>query len=746
MRPLHTWLIAGGGLVLLFAAMGWATWSLARMEDTRRRMAAEAVTQERARLALWRMESLALALVVEESARPPEQYRAGANGAVSPLLGRESARVRLYFELDADGRVRSPQAPETEEERRTAERLEIPSDVLDRALAGLGELRALLSEQAPEASRKLVEKREGAAGRRSAGMDNRALLRDWNAPPPARESVSIAAAKEEEPAGDAPVYEPPRVALDLKPGTAWDLQQAMNEKEARLRQSQVAEATRNTVGRGQNYYQEKSELLVARAETPPHSAAPSFVPPEAAMKRSAKAAPPPPERSEVAARPPLDVEPSPEQREEAVPLVAAAKAAERAPAPEPEAETSLESALAAGPSLLTAPEPETAATAPADVALLSAEAEAFQESAPAAAPALAPVLTVSDFRPLWIRDALLLTRRVTDAAGVATVQGAWIDWPALRADLLRAVADLFPSAELEPASPGENGEEDRSRLLASLPVRFLPGALETPAPPFWTPLKLSLAAAWACVLIATAAVAAVLRAMVLLSERRASFVSSVTHELRTPLATFKLYSELLADGLVRDEAKRQRYLETLSAEADRLGHLVENVLSWSRLEGGRGQSCRAPVAPAELCARLEPRLRQRAAQAGAELTIDCSPDAPVFTTDAAAVEQIVFNLVDNACKYGGRGDEPPKVTVEVSRDARGRVVFAVCDQGRGVLKSEVRRLFRPFHKSAREAAHSAPGVGLGLALCRRLATELGGSLEIDCDRREGACFLLKLPA
>jgi signal transduction histidine kinase len=73
-------------------------------------------------------------------------------------------------------------------------------------------------------------------------------------------------------------------------------------------------------------------------------------------------------------------------------------------------------------------------------------------------------------------------------------------------------------------------------------------------------------------------VALVLRGMMALSERRASFVSSVTHELRTPLATFKLYSEMLADGMVREEAKKQQYLETLTGEADRLGHLVENVL------------------------------------------------------------------------------------------------------------------------------------------------------------------------
>jgi K+-sensing histidine kinase KdpD len=109
------------------------------------------------------------------------------------------------------------------------------------------------------------------------------------------------------------------------------------------------------------------------------------------------------------------------------------------------------------------------------------------------------------------------------------------------------------------------------------------------------------------------------------------------------------------------------------------------------------------------------------------------------------VEQILCNLVDNACKYGRRDGVPGSVELVVSRDRR-RVCFAVRDHGPGIDRNEEKKLFLPFHKSAREAAHSKPGVGLGLALCRRLAVELRGTLEIDRTWRQGASFILKLPA
>jgi len=202
-------------------------------------------------------------------------------------------------------------------------------------------------------------------------------------------------------------------------------------------------------------------------------------------------------------------------------------------------------------------------------------------------------------------------------------------------------------------------------------------------------------------------------------------VSSVTHELRTPLTTFRLYSEMLAEGMVTEEVKKQEYLQTMLSESERLNHLVENVLSYAQ--------------------RMRSLLQRRVDQEGAALSIELADDLGRVETDVTAVEQILFNLIDNACKYGLREGEKGRVTLAVRREKRG-LVFEVKDEGRGIANSEKKRLFRAFHKSAHEAAHDKPGVGLGLALCRRLARALGGELKLGRkDAKEaGASFLLVL--
>jgi signal transduction histidine kinase len=228
-----------------------------------------------------------------------------------------------------------------------------------------------------------------------------------------------------------------------------------------------------------------------------------------------------------------------------------------------------------------------------------------------------------------------------------------------------------------------------------------------------------------------------------LSERRASFVSAVTHELRTPLTTFRLYSEMLESGAVREE-KRGDYLRVLSREADRLSHLVENVLSFSKIERGSARSVVRESEIYHLLAPMRERLEARLATAGLTLQMDLENDdaARRVKVDSAALEHILFNLIDNAAKYAASGD-PPQVDIEVRAAGRNMEII-VTDHGPGIPQSERRRIFHAFHKSALEAAESRPGVGLGLALSRRLAKSLGGGL--DCvDSKQGACFVLRLP-
>ena len=368
-------------------------------------------------------------------------------------------------------------------------------------------------------------------------------------------------------------------------------------------------------------------------------------------------------------------------------------------------------------------------------------------------------VTATDVRgvlmtPLWIDGQLILARRIA-VGGQEYVQGCLLDWPEIKAALLETVDDLLPEANLAPAhrTPPEN----EALMLAALPVRLIPNAagsstvastldhLPQRPRPFPPVTGLSLAVAWACVLLAAIAVGGLLLGVIRLSDRRASFVTAVTHELRTPLTTFQMYAEMLADGMVSEPRKQKEYLNTLRAESVRLSHMVENVLSYARLERGRADGRVEAVDPAWLIETARDRLAGRAEQAGMQLLVeqDDTIDGSVVLANVSAAEQILFNLVDNSCKYAAAGGDK-RINLTLGRND-GVVEVRFRDHGPGVSAAVRRRLFSPFSKSAHEAADTAPGVGLGLALSRRLARDFGGDLRLDESVADGACFVLTLP-
>lgn len=362
---------------------------------------------------------------------------------------------------------------------------------------------------------------------------------------------------------------------------------------------------------------------------------------------------------------------------------------------------------------------------------------------------LEPGVREGAMRPLWVADALLLARRV-DVQGATWIQGCWLDAAELRRQLLETAGDLVPGARLEPAPGGDRAEDVGGRRLASLPLRLVPDGLPSDPVGGWTPMRLSLVTAWACGFLAAVAVAALLQGVLTLSERRRVFVSAVTHELRTPLTTFRMYTEMLAEDMVRGEEKRREYLGRLSSEAERLGHLVENVLAFARLDSGRRKVVREAVDLRGWMRDVTSRLAERCERSDLTVRVegpspaDRAPEpALAVRADTAALEQILLNLVDNACKYAS---EASGGEVRISLSARdGAARIRVSDDGPGISPRQRRRLFRPFSKSDREAAASAPGVGLGLALSRRLARSLGGDLWLDASAAKGASFVLEVP-
>lgn len=723
-KPLHIWITFLACFGLLLAAMAWVSWHTLALERTREEAARDADQQERVRLALWRLDFQASALLMRENARPPHDFRPFhapeglvnksytnvAKGDVlvpSPLLAEVPEHVLLHFQMDTKGQVMSPQVPQNDE-RALALAQFINADDLTRSEQRLSGLRELLAQP----SNPMTPRREVSSSadflRRSAPTAppqplvlNRRLLAETAC----AVSFEFDDAKQQfDTTNDA----------NLPRNAAWAVQQGQVAMQQSLFNS-AENSFRNRAVTAQAEEAIKQQPMIKMKE-----------PPSKALAKSAVAD----------AKPTLAAKEM-EKKEEALADKVTKPASEPAavavsPTPAP---SSMYSLAAADP-FASPPQADVSAGGAAPMqatVVMRKNAPAPNSSRP--------------FQGVWLGKNLVLTREAF-VDGVRMVQGVWLDWPELHAAWLREITDLFPDAKLEPAANTNAGmrPSDDPLRFAALPVRLIPGVIELPPLPFWTPLRRSLAIALACVVLAAAAVGLVLFGTVALSERRAAFVSAVTHELRTPLTTFRLYSEMLADGMVTDETQRKTYLDTLTGEAGRLSHLVENVLAYARLERGSAKARAENVTIGELLDRILPRLKQRADDCGMEVRVHATEmdRKTQLHIDAAAVEQILFNLVDNACKYAApRAAEP---VIHVEADTSGKfAMLRVRDHGGGISRSERRRIFHPFHKSADQAAHSAPGVGLGLALCRRLATALGGAITLDTATKDGACFVLRLP-
>ena len=376
---------------------------------------------------------------------------------------------------------------------------------------------------------------------------------------------------------------------------------------------------------------------------------------------------------------------------------------------------------------------------------------ADQADTSAAEPVQTGELVEGVMRPIWVEDELILARTV-ELDGQVKIQGCWLDWEEIQQTLRDEVQDIIPNVNFEPLK--DNEQLVPGRALVTLPAQVVVDAPAMLASLAFTNanvdgttesgVPLALLLAWLGLVFSALAVGLLLFGIIRLSERRASFVSAVTHELRTPLTTFKMYSEMLADDMVPQE-KQKHYANTLTQQADRLSHLVENVLQFARLERGAVANSSHDVVLSDELDRITERLSQRCKLSNTILNVKLgeSIGRQRLKLNIHALEQILFNLIDNACKYACSADVKTVELDVLQQDSSYQ--FIVRDFGPGVSPKFRRRLFQPFCKSDDEAANSAAGVGLGLALCKRMAGAIGGRLQYF-EAQPGAKFVLSIPS
>lgn len=232
-----------------------------------------------------------------------------------------------------------------------------------------------------------------------------------------------------------------------------------------------------------------------------------------------------------------------------------------------------------------------------------------------------------------------------------------------------------------------------------------------------------------------------LRRQVHLAAQKTDFVSNVSHELKTPLTSIRMFTELLQEGRVADPAKQMSYIGIIGAETSRLTRLINNVLDFSRMERGdkqyRMRCCDLREIVRETCATYAPALLKAGFQFEWIL-----PALPVLVEgDSDALTQVLVNLISNAEKYSA---ERKDVLVRLHSE-KGQAVVEVLDRGIGVPPGYSEKIFEQFYRAHDSLASGIQGCGLGLTLARQIAQAHAGEIFYEPRKDGGSCFTFQMP-
>ena len=224
-------------------------------------------------------------------------------------------------------------------------------------------------------------------------------------------------------------------------------------------------------------------------------------------------------------------------------------------------------------------------------------------------------------------------------------------------------------------------------------------------------------------------------------EMRRDFVANVSHELRTPLSIFRGYLETLLDDPQQPPGELLRILEVMERHSDRLNALVEDVLSLARLESPEIEldleRSRSRGLPRTTLADWESRLKAKQLR----FEPDIQADLPMLVADEARLQEIIYNLLDNAVKYSKRGG-----TITVQAQLEGDCIrLSVTDEGIGIRESDVPRIFERFYRADKARSRELGGTGLGLSIVKHIAQLHGGSVGAESEVGRGTTVSVFLP-
>ena len=226
-----------------------------------------------------------------------------------------------------------------------------------------------------------------------------------------------------------------------------------------------------------------------------------------------------------------------------------------------------------------------------------------------------------------------------------------------------------------------------------------------------------------------------------LARLKSDFVSTVSHEFKSPLTSIRQLAEMLQSGRVPSEERRQRYYDVLLEQSERLALLTDNILSLAKIESGRAALKLEPTDIAALVTDVTASIRERVRHEGFTIGLDVAGPLPPLAADRAALAQAVTNLIDNAVKYSGGSR---KIDVRASSEGPA-VLIAVRDFGVGIKKEDQERVFERFFRAGDALTRTVKGSGLGLALVKEIVEAHRGQVLVESEPGEGSLFTIRLP-
>jgi len=225
------------------------------------------------------------------------------------------------------------------------------------------------------------------------------------------------------------------------------------------------------------------------------------------------------------------------------------------------------------------------------------------------------------------------------------------------------------------------------------------------------------------------------------TELKSQFVSHLSHDLRRPLTSIRMFSEMLKEGRLPSEDKRKNYYEIITDESERLTHLANNILDFSRIERGRKKYDIKNGNPGQIVRDTVNHFKAHLGEAERKINLSIDEGIPNIKVDADAISQALMNLLTNAVKFS-----PPDGNISVNlKKGKREVLLEVVDQGVGISPRDQKKIFDKFYRSQRKEVAETDGSGLGLTLVKYIADAHKGHVRVDSREGKGSRFTMVLP-